>query len=149
MADQMAELRSAAYVSFPKPTCVVRLLIMNARQGAPGIQENPGTVPGRREQIVRSTMRQGETFQATGSHASIFLVGRNSRGPRTSGSDFLEVDWTPITPKARSFSYSTPKSDDPAEVRCTRCALPKNHLFSLALSIYDLSPDKSGRAHAW
>ena len=25
-------------------------------------------------------MRQGETFQATGSNASIFLVGRNSRG---------------------------------------------------------------------
>ena len=25
-------------------------------------------------------MRQGETFQATGSSASIFLVGRNSRG---------------------------------------------------------------------
>lgn len=25
-------------------------------------------------------MRQGETFQATGSNAAIFLVGRNSRG---------------------------------------------------------------------
>ena len=25
-------------------------------------------------------MRQGETFQATGSNVSIFLVGRNSRG---------------------------------------------------------------------